>query len=119
MFRTILSVIQLFQESFYNSVVQAEEGHMIIRHTLTRHDLQTFFALMAVCEGNAPATDALAPQNAKITVSSIFDIFFFYIDSRNKLLRNSGIACDLRRHNVKCNRLRKKLWIDLKKYPLN
>ena len=60
-----------------------------------RHQMETFFALLALCAGNSPVPGEFPTQRP---VTLRFDVFF---DLRpNKRLSNNGEAVDLRRHRA-------------------
>ena len=65
-------------------------NQFISTYTWWRHSMETFPALLAVCEGNPPVTDGFPSQRAS---NAGFGVFFDI--SLNK--------CDLRRHSGHCD----------------
>ena len=66
--------------------------------TLWRYKIETFSALLALCEGNSPVADEFPPQRAN---NACFDVFVYV--SLNKWLHKQLRAGDLRRHDGHCD----------------
>ena len=70
------------------------DTHIYIHGSWWRHQMETFSALLALCEGNSPVTDEFPSQRP---VTRSFEVFF---DLRINGWVNNREADDLRRHRA-------------------
>ena len=76
-----------------------------------RHQMETFSALLALCEGNPPVTGGFPSQGP---VTRGFDVFFDLLLKKNKNKKKNGWANtrdagDLRRHHAQYDVIRMKV----------
>ena len=86
----------LFWNSIKGLIPFLEESVVTMRNAWWRHQIETFFALLAICGGNSPVT---GKSHAQRPVTRSFDVFFLICAWINGWINNRETG-DLRRHRV-------------------